>query len=191
MSSTVQAIINRYSLGVDAGPRFASKFTILDRRILDAWLAKQRLENNPDSDIWLKLLLADKPFLFPWISALIMGRKAVIIRDCSTELDFGKAPDVSLEYPHLSNLGLRFMLQGIDSKRIRLYGGEKPVLVDLHDPDCAWSIESSCDSTFCLKIADCRDLVLILLREWKMTLLHYKQAREMLCDFFSAGLAKS
>jgi hypothetical protein len=191
MNDKVQAIINRYSLGVDAGPRFASKLTILDKRILDSWLAKQRLETNPDNEIWIKLLLSDKPFFFSTVSSLIKGRRSVIIKNCSTELDLSQTPDISLEFPLLSHLGLRFLLRGVDSRRIRLYGGEKPVLVDMHDQDCIWSIGSSGNGSFCLKNADCREFVTILLREWKQAFTHYKQAREMLCDLFSTGLAQS
>ena len=191
MSVDISTVLAKHSNGISVGPRFAAELSHQDRRVLDSWLASQRVAKQPDENVWLKILLGGKPFFRGLFENIICGRWSELIRNCAEPLDLLKERNLSQDFPILGDLGVHFLLVCIDHQRARVYAGEKPVLLDLHNNFDVWRIDTKDIDSLSVKKAELSDVPTVLLREWARARPKLEEARGRLCDIFSSCLAKS
>jgi len=191
MSRDVAEIFSVYGNGVDAGPRFTNVLSPSERSTLNIWLAEQRSADMPDENVWIKLLMGAKPFFHDIFETVISGRWNMLIRECAEPLDLAKEAKLVRDFPILGDLGMRFLLFGIDRQKIDVYAGNAPVLLDLRDGQSLWRIDTKNEDHVSVKKAELVDVPNVLLREWAKSRPRLKKARERLCDILSICLVRS
>ncbi len=191
MRQEISTVLANHRDQMGLGSRFAKQFSLQERRILDSWLAEQRIAEKPDENIWIDILLGSKPFFRDIFETVLKGRWGQVIRDCAEPLDLMSENDLSRDFPILGDQGIRFLMQGLDRKRIEVYAGEKPVLLDQRNDTGVWRIDTKDLDNISVKKADLTDIPSVLICEWLKARPKLREARERLCDLFTTCLANS
>ncbi|MDF1497553.1 MAG: hypothetical protein P1P90_05880 [Patescibacteria group bacterium] len=191
MKEDIAKLTAKCNTGICAGHRFTAELSDEDKHLLDAWLVTQRVAEQPDEESWMSMLLGGKPLFRGLFEDIINGKWSEIIRECAKPLDVLKERDLNVSFPILGDRGVHFLLVGIDHQKVGVYGGEKPVLLDLQNDFGVWRIDTKDRDSISIKEAELPDVPSVLLREWDKSRPKLKKARERLCDIFSICLAKS
>jgi hypothetical protein len=185
VNSEISQILAQHSANAAHGTVFAVPFSAAEQLIIDRWLAWQRTANEPDAEIWNRLLLGRKPAFKYETEKLLTAKWADTIRCCASPLDLNDVTDVEKEFPILGNLGIHYLLSGVDSTKTGIYGSTEPILVDRMNVPIVWKVETKDKDSITVKEASLEDIPTVLLREWKLLLPRFKKARERLCDILS------
>ncbi|MFZ6015378.1 MAG: hypothetical protein ACOYUZ_03410 [Patescibacteria group bacterium] len=188
MSREIIQLLQKYSNRIDPGPAFTPGLTAEEKRLVCAWLASQRTAERPDREGWLAFLFRGKPFFEELCRSLISGRWAQLIRECAEPLDLNNDNDVIKDFPILGEQGIRFLLIGIDRRKIGIYGGEMPLLLDMNNDALIWRIQTKDQDSLSVKVVEFSDIPNVLLREWSKNLPRQKRARELMRYFISVHI---
>lgn len=162
-----------------------------DKRIIDSWLAEQRLKEKPESNDWLRLLFERKPLFRDLTYDSLRGKWVDFIDYCGTSLDLSSLDEMQATFPILGDQGIGYLLRALDVKKVALYESFVPILLFKGAIPAVYRINAKGEDHVSVSEAMAEDVVNIAVLEWLGGKPKLKRARERLCDLMSMCLAKA